>query len=270
MKAIFQRVTSASVTVDKELISSIGKGLLVFAAVAPEDTKDSVEAMAKKVLKVKLWEDDAGGKVRMSGYAVIREIMLTHWKWKRSVQDIQGEVLCVSQFTLLASLKKNKPDFHKAMKGSQAKELYDHFFASVQQIYGEDKVKNGVFQAMMEVGLVNDGPVGLDYRCEDGAVNPASLEPDRGVTDHLYVQVTVEVDTEPPPMKFKDNPIPSFDGLSLEKTLGELGKSKSSRFSGPSTAESGTPGASESGEDKAKYTIPGGKTTFTLPDSLLQ
>lgn len=78
----------------------------------------------------------------------------------------------VSQFTLLASTKKgSKPDFHGAAGGEKAKELYDHFYAKVREIYDPEKVKNGVFQAMMEVGLVNDGPVGVDYRCEEGAVN---------------------------------------------------------------------------------------------------
>jgi D-aminoacyl-tRNA deacylase len=68
----------------------------------------------------------------------------------------------VSQFTLLASTRKgNKPDFHGAAKGEHAKELYDYFYSHLLALYGEQKVKNGVFQAMMEVGLVNDGPVGL-------------------------------------------------------------------------------------------------------------
>ncbi|MCJ1227694.1 D-tyrosyl-tRNA(Tyr) deacylase [Toensbergia leucococca] len=92
-------------------------------------------------------------------------------KWKNNVQDIMGEVLCVSQFTLLASTKKgSKPDFHGAAGGDQARELYDDFFAKVQELYVPERVKNGVFQALMEVGLVNDGPVGVDYRSEDGAV----------------------------------------------------------------------------------------------------
>lgn len=73
---------------------------------------------------------------------------------------------------MLASTKKGtKPDFHGAAGGEKAKELYDAFYAKVQELYSPDKVKNGVFQAMMEVGLVNDGPVGVDYVCEDGAVN---------------------------------------------------------------------------------------------------
>ncbi|KAJ4419247.1 D-tyrosyl-tRNA(Tyr) deacylase [Gnomoniopsis sp. IMI 355080] len=145
MKAILQRVLSASVTVDKELVSSIGKGVLVFAAMAPGDTEKDAESLANKVLKLKLWDDENGGR------------------WKKNVQDINGEVLCVSQFTLLASTKKgNKPDFHGALGGDEAKRLYQHFFDKVQEGYGKEKVKNGVFQAMMEVALVNDGPVTLE------------------------------------------------------------------------------------------------------------
>ncbi|KAL8645799.1 MAG: hypothetical protein Q9226_007134 [Calogaya cf. arnoldii] len=157
--AILQRVASASVTVDTQLISSIGKGVLVFAAVAPDDTPKEVESMAAKVLKMKMWPDDAGGT------------------WKRSVQDIHGEVLCskitpeeafhtkVDVFTLLASTKKgSKPDFHGAAGGEQARELYDHFVTKVQEMYEKEMVKNGVFQAMMQVNLQNDGPVTLEIQ----------------------------------------------------------------------------------------------------------
>ncbi|KAK6851145.1 hypothetical protein PG987_000779 [Apiospora arundinis] len=154
MKAIIQRVLSASVTVDKEVVSSIGKGVLVFAAVAPGDTEKEADSLAAKVLKMKLWDDEAGGR------------------WKKSVQDIEGEVLCVSQFTLLAQTKKgNKPDFHGAMGGDEAKRLYDYFFSKVQQTYSSERVKDGVFQAMMEVALVNDGPVTLELNA--GKKTPA-------------------------------------------------------------------------------------------------
>ncbi|KAI4140738.1 MAG: hypothetical protein L6R39_005672 [Caloplaca ligustica] len=153
MKAILQRVASASVTVDSQLISSIGKGVLVFAAVAPDDTPKEVESMAAKILKMKMWPDEAGGT------------------WKRSVQDIKGEVLCVSQFTLLASTKKgSKPDFHGAAGGEKARELYDQFVVKVKELYEKDKVKNGVFQAMMQVNLQNDGPVSVDYQSHDAEV----------------------------------------------------------------------------------------------------
>ncbi|KAL8973846.1 MAG: hypothetical protein Q9197_001904 [Variospora fuerteventurae] len=157
MKAILQRVASASVTVDTQLISSIGKGVLVFAAVAPDDSSKEVESMAAKILKMKMWPDEAGGT------------------WKRSVQDIHGEVLCVSQFTLLASTKKgSKPDFHGAAGGEKARELYDQFVLKVQELYEEDKVKNGVFQAMMQGMLFdirNDGPVTLEIQ-----TNPVKVD----------------------------------------------------------------------------------------------
>ncbi|KAL8668207.1 MAG: hypothetical protein Q9202_000185 [Teloschistes flavicans] len=144
--AVLQRVASASVTIDTQLVSSIGKGILVFAAVAPDDTPKEVESMAAKVLQLKMWPDEAGGT------------------WKRSVQDIKGEVLCVSQFTLLASTKKSKPDFHGAAGGEQARDLYDRFVAKVQELYEPKKVKNGVFAAMMQVNLQNDGPVTLEIQ----------------------------------------------------------------------------------------------------------
>ncbi|KAK4983433.1 D-tyrosyl-tRNA(Tyr) deacylase [Elasticomyces elasticus] len=160
MKTVLQRVKSASVTVDGQLISTIGKGILVFAAIGREDTTKEVESMASKVLKVKLWDDEKGAK------------------WKSSVQDIGGEVLCVSQFTLLASTKKgNKPDFHKSAGGVQAKQLYDSFFSKLQSLYTADKVKDGVFQAMMDVGLVNDGPVTIEIETNPPIMdNPTEFE----------------------------------------------------------------------------------------------
>lgn len=82
----------------------------------------------------------------------------------------------MSQFTLLASTKKgNKPDFHKSASGEKAKELYSAFFKKVQDLYVKDRVKDGIFQAMMDVALVNDGPVGVDFTYEHGAVMPIQL-----------------------------------------------------------------------------------------------
>lgn len=90
----------------------------------------------------------------------------------RSTWLILTSTSAVSQFTLLASTKKgNKPDFHKSAPAAKGKELYDSFIGQVRKLYREDRVKDGVFQAMMDVGLVNDGPVGVDYRCEDEAVH---------------------------------------------------------------------------------------------------
>ncbi|OQN97164.1 hypothetical protein B0A48_17261 [Cryoendolithus antarcticus] len=154
MKTIIQRVKSASVTVDGQSVSSISRGLLIFAAIGKEDTPKTCESMASKVLKVKLWDSEDGKK------------------WKRSVQDIEGEVLCVSQFTLLASVKKgNRPDFHKSALPKEARELYDSFIGCVRTLYQAERVKDGIFGAMMDVALVNDGPV------------------------------TIEIDSNPPPME---------------------------------------------------------------------
>lgn len=101
--------------------------------------------MANKVLRMKLWDDEAGGR------------------WKKNVTDISGEVLCVSQFTLLAKTTKGtKPDFHGAANPEEARRLYQYFVEKVQAGYQADRVKDGVFQAMMEVALVNDGPVTLE------------------------------------------------------------------------------------------------------------
>ncbi|KAG6041783.1 hypothetical protein E4U41_001995 [Claviceps citrina] len=147
MKAIIQRVLSASVTVNKEVVSSIGRGVLVFAAVAPGDSEKEAQQIANKVLKMKLWDDEEGGR------------------WKQSVMDIHGEVLCVSQFTLLARTKKGtKPDFHGAASPEDASRLYHFFVDTVKQGYQADRVKDGKFQAMMEVALVNDGPVTLELQ----------------------------------------------------------------------------------------------------------
>ncbi|RGP77843.1 d-tyrosyl-trna tyr deacylase [Fusarium longipes] len=134
MKVILQRVLSASVTVDKEMISSIGKGVLAFAAVAPGDTEKEADLMAAKVLRMKLWDDEEGGKA-------------------------------MSQFTLLASTKKGaKPDFHGAANPEEARRLYHYFVQKVKAGYMEERVKDGQFQAMMEVALVNDGPVTLELK----------------------------------------------------------------------------------------------------------
>ncbi|KAG8418444.1 D-tyrosyl-tRNA(Tyr) deacylase [Metarhizium acridum] len=148
MKAIIQRVLSASVTVDREVISSIGRGVLVFAAVAPGDSEKEAQQIANKVIKMKLWDDDKGGR------------------WKKSVMDINGEVLCVSQFTLLARTKKGtKPDFHGAAAPEEAQRLYHYFVDQLKAGYDVERVKDGRFQAMMEVALVNDGPVRGSFVC---------------------------------------------------------------------------------------------------------
>ncbi|KAF2399601.1 hypothetical protein EJ06DRAFT_511782 [Trichodelitschia bisporula] len=179
MKVVLQRVKSASVSVDGKLISSIGKGLLAFAAVSRDDTLKDVEKSAAKLLKMRLWDDGEGKS------------------WKQSVLDIEGEVLCVSQFTLLASTKKgNKPDFHRSAPPDAARAIYSAFVEHLKSLYEPARIKDGIFQAYMDVSLVNDGPVGLSYTCIDDAV-------------------TLEINTDPPPLD-----VPSgMTGLSTATTV---------------------------------------------------
>ncbi|KAF2665322.1 putative aminoacyl-tRNA hydrolase [Microthyrium microscopicum] len=189
MKVVLQRVKSASVSVDGKLISSIGKGVLAFAAVSKNDTMEDALKSASKLLKVRLWDDFEDGKEK---------------RWQKSVQDVGGEILCVSQFTLLASTKKARPSFHASAEPAKGKELYTAFFKRVQELYEADKVKDGIFQAMMDVALINDGPV------------------------------TLEIDTDPPPLDLpKDPSSTSFKGKVNLEDLGEELKKFSAEFKLP-------------------------------------
>eukprot|EP01102_Stenamoeba_stenopodia_P001422 TRINITY_DN11234_c0_g1_i2.p1 TRINITY_DN11234_c0_g1~~TRINITY_DN11234_c0_g1_i2.p1 ORF type:complete len:216 (+),score=45.24 TRINITY_DN11234_c0_g1_i2:23-649(+) len=143
MRAIIQRVLNAAVVVDGVEVSSIGKGILVLVGITSTDTKADSSFIARKILSLRLWPS-ADGK-----------------PWNTSVSDNKYEVLLVSQFTLYATLKGNKPDFHKAMEPEKAKSFYEAFVKEVKQNYksNPNAVQDGVFGAMMQVKLVNDGPV---------------------------------------------------------------------------------------------------------------
>jgi D-tyrosyl-tRNA(Tyr) deacylase len=141
---VIQRVLEASVTVDGQLVSRIGPGLCVLVGMSTRDTEKEAEALARKLVNLRLWPDseDKGGK----------------W-WARSVKQMGLEILCVSQFTLHARLKGNKPDFHNSMPAERASGLYEYFLTRVSKEYDATKVKSGRFGAMMSVNIVNHGPV---------------------------------------------------------------------------------------------------------------
>ncbi len=147
MKAVVQRVLSASVTVDGEVISSISRGLCVLVGIHRDDTRQQMEYVARKVAAIRLFDDEQTGK-----------------RWNKSAKDLGLEILCVSQFTLHYIMKGNKVDFHMAMAGDEANAFYAEFLAEVRKAYGgdADKVKDGRFGAMMKVDIANDGPVTIE------------------------------------------------------------------------------------------------------------
>ena len=167
--AILQRVTSASVTIDTKLVASIGKGILVLAAVAKDDARKDAESLASKVLKMKMWPDDDGKGViticavchsmrlssehsgrRMYKISAARCYVVSNYMMM-SLENPTETNGTVSQFTLLAATDKgNKPDFHRAASVEHAKDLYDRFVEKVQELHTPGKTQNGVFQAMME------------------------------------------------------------------------------------------------------------------------
>ncbi|WP_313114136.1 D-aminoacyl-tRNA deacylase [Aequorivita sediminis] len=140
MRALIQRVKKASVTIDGKIYSEINQGLLILLGIEAEDTQEDIEWLAAKIAKMRIFSDDNDAM-------------------NLSVQDVEGECLVVSQFTLHASTKKgNRPSFIKAARPGIAIPLYDEFILQLENNTNK-KVKTGSFGAMMEVGLINDGPV---------------------------------------------------------------------------------------------------------------
>ena len=139
MRAVVQRVTRARVTVGGETVGQVGAGLLVLVGVAEDDGEEDADALAGKVARLRIFEDEAG-------------------KFDRSVAEAGGAILAVSQFTLIADTRKgNRPSFSHAARPEQASALFDRFCAALRGL--GLAVETGSFGARMEVELVNDGPV---------------------------------------------------------------------------------------------------------------
>lgn len=139
MKILLQRVTSASVTVEGEVLGSISKGIMALVGIEPHDTEESVARGIDKLLKYRIFSDDAG-------------------KMNLSLRDIEGELLLISQFTLAADTKKGlRPSFTSAANPELGKSLFDYAITYAKTTL--KKVETGRFGADMQVALVNDGPV---------------------------------------------------------------------------------------------------------------
>lgn len=138
MKILVQKVLSASVTVNNNLVSSINQGLLLFVGIEKGDTAAEADYLVKKVAALRIFEDE-------------------NHKMNLSVQDVNGEVLAVSQFTLAADLSRgNRPGFDTAAAPHDAEKLYEYFVEKLKE--QKLSVKTGIFRAEMLVSLINDGP----------------------------------------------------------------------------------------------------------------
>lgn len=139
MKTVIQRVASASVTVDRQMVGSISQGILVFVGVEHGDQESQADWLAEKIVSLRIFEDEAG-------------------KMNRSVMDIGGALLVVSQFTLAGNCNKGRrPSFDTAAQTDEGKRLYDCFVDALKR--QGMPVQTGIFQADMQVALINDGPV---------------------------------------------------------------------------------------------------------------
>ena len=152
MRAVLQRVSSASVTVDGKVTGQIERGLMILLGIHKLDTPADGDWLIKKILAARIFEDDAG-------------------KMGRSVVDISGGILMVSQFTLYGDMRKgNRPDFTDSMPGAQAKDFYAAWMTKLRQACTL-KVEEGIFAAHMDVKLTNEGPVTILL---DSSQTPAS------------------------------------------------------------------------------------------------
>ncbi|KAG7012459.1 D-tyrosyl-tRNA(Tyr) deacylase, partial [Cucurbita argyrosperma subsp. argyrosperma] len=170
MRAVVQRVASASVEVDGRTVSEIGPGLLVLVGVHDSDTNSDAEYICRKVLNMRLFPNESTSKawdLNVIIYTLFSSISIRLIPTRSDlpllslliVMQKNYEVLLVSQFTLYGILKGNKPDFHVAMPPQTAKPFYASVVERFGKSYKPDAIKDGVFGAKMKVNLVNDGPV---------------------------------------------------------------------------------------------------------------
>lgn len=139
MRILIQKVLESTLRIDQQVYSQIGKGLLVFVGIEDADTQEDIDWLSHKIINIRLFEDE-------------NQIM------NKSVVDIQGDILLVSQFTLQAMTKKgNRPSYIKASKPEFAEPMYKKLILAINQLLGKE-IKTGQFGADMKISLINDGP----------------------------------------------------------------------------------------------------------------
>ena len=148
MRAVVQRVSEARVSVDEAVVGKIGRGLCVLLGVGRADTEHNADALCRKIVGLRIFQDDAG-------------------RFARSLEEVSGALLVVSQFTLLGDCRKGRrPSFTDAAPPERAEQLYEHFVARARD--GAVPVATGRFGARMALALVNDGPVTLVLDTAEG------------------------------------------------------------------------------------------------------
>ncbi|KAF9923946.1 D-tyrosyl-tRNA(Tyr) deacylase [Linnemannia zychae] len=173
MRAVLQRVLQASVEVNGQQISKIHQGICVLIGLSIDDTPADLDFMVKKLLSVRVFDSNqhalnSPGTMmtkppREQAQDETNEDQEPARMWAKSVVDIEGEILCVSQFTLYGQvIKGSKPDFHLSMKSETSKQMYHDFLDRLRKAYRPDRIKDGEFGAMMLVNIANDGPVTLE------------------------------------------------------------------------------------------------------------
>ena len=149
MRALIQRVHRSSVTIDGRLHSSIGKGMLVLLGVKEGDADQDAVSVAEKCAALRIFDDQDG-------------------KMNLSIRDVEGNVMVVSQFTLYGDTRRgNRPSYSDAAAPMLAESLYEKYISEMKRLVGAQKVKSGVFRSMMDVELVNDGPVTVLVESKD-------------------------------------------------------------------------------------------------------
>lgn len=149
MVVVIQKVSEASVTISEKETASIGCGLLVLIGIEEADNQEDIDWLCKKIINMRIFLDEEG-------------------KMNKSLMDVGGELLLVSQFTLQASTKKgNRPSYIKAAKPDISIPIYEAFIRKMNQEIGEENVQTGTFGADMKVALINDGPVTIHMDSKD-------------------------------------------------------------------------------------------------------
>ncbi|MDZ4199004.1 MAG: D-aminoacyl-tRNA deacylase [Kiritimatiellia bacterium] len=159
MNLLIQRVTDARVRIAGETIGQIGRGFLVLIGIRLSDDETAARSLAARTAALRIFPDDAG-------------------RMNRSLRDIAGEVLAISQFTLVADTRKgNRPGFADAAPPEQAEPLYELYVKSLRETLGADRVRTGRFGADMQVELINDGPVTIALEQETGTAPRKIIRP---------------------------------------------------------------------------------------------